>query len=142
MLAHEVLCALPEAFSGERPVRVLHLLQGVWVESLGIGGRYVNLKLRKAVIKNVLKSGIDIYVRQPLHTHILEVLVQLLVLLGGGLGYLRLRAPDLLKQLPVTLELGRSPWYHLAIERESISCLETEKGAIFYLILIQELLSP
>ena len=142
MLAHEVLCALPEAFSGERPVRVLHLLQGVWVESLGIGGRYENLKLRKAVIKNVLKSGIDICVRKPLHTHILEVLVQLLVLLGGGLGYLRLRAPDLLKQLPVTLELGRRPWDHLAIERESISCLETEKGAIFYLILIQELLSP
>ena len=141
MLAHEVLCALPEAFSGERPVRVLHLLQGVWVESLGIGGRYENLKLRKAV-KFLLKSGIDICVRKPLHTHILKVLVQLWVLLGGGLGYLRLRAPDLLKQLPVTLELGRSPWYHLAIERESISCLETEKGAIFYLILIQELLSP
>ena len=68
--------------------------------------------------------------------------MQLLVLLGGGLGYLRLRAPDLLKQLPVTLELGRSPWYHLAMERESISCLETEKGANFYLILVQELLSP
>ena len=142
MLAHEVLCALPEAFSGERPVRVLHLLQGVWVESLGIGGRYVNLKLRKAVIINLLKSGIDICVRKPLHTHILEVLVQLLVLLGGGLGYLRLRAPDLLKQLPVTLELRCSPRYHLAIERKSISCLDREKDAIFYLILLQELLSP
>ena len=76
------------------------------------------------------------------YPHILQILVQAFVLLGGGLGYLRLRAPDLLKQLPVTLELGRSPWYHLAIERESISCLETEKGAIFYLILNQELLSP
>ena len=142
MLAHEVLCALPKAFSGKRPVRVLHLLQGVWVESLGIGGRYENLDLTKAVIINLLKSGIDICVRQPLHTHILKVLVQLLVLLGGGLGYLRLRAPDLLKQLPVTLELGRSPWYHLVIERESISRLETEKCANLYLILIQELLSP
>ena len=142
MLAHEVLGALPEAFAWERAVRVLHLLQGVWVESLGIGGRYENLDLTKAVIINLLKSGIDICVRQPLHTHILKVLVQLLVLLGGGLGYLRLRAPDLLKQLPVTLELGRSPWYHLVIERESISRLETEKCANLYLILIQELLSP
>ena len=58
VLAHEVLGALPEAFAGERPVRVLHLLQGVWVERLGIGGCYENLKFRKAVIINLLQSRI------------------------------------------------------------------------------------
>ena len=50
------------------------------------------------------------------------MLVQLLVLLGGGLGYLRLRAPDLLEQLPVTLELWRRPRYHLT-EHKAINQL-------------------
>ena len=56
------------------------------------------------------------------YSHILEMLVQLLVLLGGGLGYLRLRAPDLLEQLPVTLELWRRPRYHLT-EHKAINQL-------------------
>ena len=43
VLAHEVLGALPEAPTGKRPVRILDLLQGVWVERLGIGGRHENL---------------------------------------------------------------------------------------------------
>ena len=47
------------------------------------------------------------------YPHILQILVQAFVLLGGGLGYLRLRAPDLLKELLVTPEFRRRPWYHL-----------------------------
>ena len=82
------------------------------------------------------------------YPHILQILVQAFVLLGGGLGYLRLRAPDLLKQLLVTPEFRRRPWYHLT-ECKSITIVVFEHSVLLYictfiycLILLHELLGP
>ena len=50
VLAHEVLGALPEAPTGKRPVRILDLLQGVWVERVGIGGRNENLYVNMGIL--------------------------------------------------------------------------------------------
>ena len=48
VLLHGVVAAIPETLAWKRALRVLHLLQGVGVERLGICGRDENLKGKAA----------------------------------------------------------------------------------------------